>query len=106
MAFGFGDEGIKIRIGADLGPFKRAISQIEQTVGKNIGRFGLDLSRRLTLPLAAIGTASVKAAIDFESAFAGVRKTVDATEEEFAALRKGIQQMSKRLPASANEIAG
>src|SRR5690606_23081626 len=43
--------------------------------------------------------------ISFESAFAGVRKTVDATEEEFAELEEGIRGMATRLPASAEEIA-
>ena len=43
--------------------------------------------------------------IDFESAFAGVRKTVDATEEEFAALSEGIRGMTKEIPASAVEIS-
>jgi TP901 family phage tail tape measure protein len=55
---------------------------------------------------AAIAGGSLKAAIDFETAFAGVRKTVDATEEEFADLETGIRDMSKELPKSANEIAG
>lgn len=46
-----------------------------------------------------------KASIDFESAFAGVRKTVDASESEFATLRQGIRDMAKELPASTTEIS-
>lgn len=60
----------------------------------------------------AAGTAVVglmaggaKAAIEYESAFAGVRKTVDATEEEFAQLNQGIRDMSKNMPQSATDIA-
>ncbi|HHY28095.1 MAG TPA: phage tail tape measure protein, partial [Desulfitobacterium dehalogenans] len=60
----------------------------------------------------AAGTAIVglmaggaKAAIEYESAFAGVRKTVDATEEEFAQLNQGIRDMSKNMPQSATDIA-
>ena len=52
----------------------------------------------LTLPIVALGTYAVKAAIDYESAFAGVRKTVDATEEEFQEFSDGIIAMSKELP--------
>src|SRR5690606_25734010 len=37
--------------------------------------------------------------------FAGVRKTVDATEAEFAELEKGIRDMAKEIPAAATEIA-
>lgn len=34
--------------------------------------------------LTALGGTALKVGIDFESAFTGVRKTVDATEEQFA----------------------
>ena len=52
------------------------------------------------------GTASLKASISFESAFAGVKKTVNATDKELATMRKDILNMSKEMPTSANEIAG
>jgi len=48
----------------------------------------------------------VDEAIRFESAFAGVRKTVDATEKEFAQLSKGLIDMSRRIPVAASELAG
>src|SRR5919109_3155815 len=41
---------------------------------------------KATLPIAIALGASAKAAMDFESSFAGVRKTVNATEPEFAKL--------------------
>jgi TP901 family phage tail tape measure protein len=47
----------------------------------------------------------VKFAADFESAFAGVRKTVDATESEFGRLRTGILDLSSELPTSADALA-
>lgn len=52
----------------------------------------------------AVGSA-VRSAMDFESAFAGVRKTVDASEKEFAALSQGIRNMAKEMPQSHEEIA-
>ncbi|ONK21231.1 phage tail tape measure protein [Bacillus sp. VT-16-64] len=76
-----------------------------QTVGRSMTDFGKNYSMKVTAPIVAGGTAIFKASMDFESAFAGVRKTVDATEEEFAVLRQGIRDMAKELPASANEIA-
>ena len=67
---------------------------------------GKTLTKNVTVPLAGLGTVATKAAVDFESAFTGVRKTVDATEEEFAALSDGIKEMSGTMPQSASEIAG
>ena len=44
---------------------------------------GRGMTRYLTTPIVALGTTAIKASIDYESAFASVRKTVDATEQEF-----------------------
>lgn len=74
--------------------------------GDSVGKAGKTLSTRVTAPVVALGTLAGKAAIDFESAFAGVRKTVNASEAEFAMLEEGIRSMAKELPASAAEIAG
>lgn len=76
-----------------------------QKVGKGITDVGQSMTTKVTAPLAAIGVASAKMAIDFESAFAGVKKTVDATDEEFAKMEQGIRDMAKELPATAVEIA-
>ena len=58
-----------------------------------------------TAATAAVVTASISAGQSFESAFAGVKKTTDATVSEYEELRQGILAMSEQLPASADEIA-
>ena len=55
--------------------------------------------------MAAAFTFAVKAAIDYEAAFIGVRKTVDATEQEYAQLSNSIRGMAKELPFAATELA-
>ncbi|NBC16706.1 MAG: phage tail tape measure protein [Bacteroidetes bacterium] len=87
--------------GADgiLGRFQKLDTALA-TVGGGLG-LGLLADR-----VRRFGQESIQASIRFESAFAGVRKTVDATEQEFTALERRIRQMSLRLPASAEEIAG
>lgn len=47
-----------------------------------------------------------KASIAYEDAFAGVRKTVEATEPELQQLSKDIRQMSTEIPVAATELAG
>ncbi|SDD26889.1 phage tail tape measure protein, TP901 family, core region [Paenibacillus sp. UNCCL117] len=76
-----------------------------ESVGKVMTEAGKALTIGVTAPLTAAAGLSTKAAIDFETAFAGVRKTVNGTEAEFAALEKGIRNMAKEIPASATEIA-
>lgn len=75
------------------------------SVGNGLKTIGSSLTKTVTVPLLAVGAASTKTAIDFESAFAGVKKTVDATDEELAKLEKGIRSMAKEMPQSASAIA-
>ncbi|MDR0924297.1 MAG: phage tail tape measure protein, partial [Hungatella sp.] len=42
---------------------------------------------------------------DFESAFAGVKKTVDATDQQLADLEEGLREMAKNKPQTAVELA-
>lgn len=74
-------------------------------VSSKIDNLGTKLTKTLTTSIVALGVASGKSAIDFESAFAGVEKTVDGTAEQMANLKQGIRDMSKELPSSATEIA-
>lgn len=48
---------------------------------------------------------ATKKAIAFESAFADVKKTVNATPKEFEELRHEIRELSKEVPTSAEELA-
>lgn len=73
-------------------------------VGDKIEKVGNKLSI-LSVGIATLAGASLKASISFESDWAGVTKTVDGTEEQIAELREGILQLSTELPSSANEIA-
>lgn len=46
-----------------------------------------------------------KTGVEFESAFAGVEKTVGATTEQLSSLRQGIIDLSKEMPSAAADIA-
>lgn len=50
--------------------------------------------------------AATKAAIDWESAWAGVTKTVSGTPEQMDALEGSLRGLAKTLPATHDEIAG
>lgn len=73
--------------------------------GKSMEKVGSKLTKTVSVPIAGLGVMATKASINFETAFAGVRKTVDASEEQFAKLEKGIIDMSKEIPASATAIS-
>lgn len=97
-----------VEIGARIEKFQAAMTKAERAVNR-VGRQFTAAGQKMTLgisaPLGLIVKQAVGASIAFESAFAGVRKTVDATEAEFKGLEKGIRDMAKRIPASAAQIA-
>src|SRR5690606_38110131 len=86
------------------GAFKRMARSAQEnerawtTAGTALTAFG-------AITVGALG-ASAKAALDWESAFAGVRKTVDDSEAGYAALSEELREMARVLPAAHGEIAG
>jgi TP901 family phage tail tape measure protein len=75
-----------------------------RSIGGNMTQIGGTLTAAVTLPIVAAFGGATKAAIDFESSFAGVRKTVDASEAEFAAMSEQFRGLSKEIPVSVHEL--
>ncbi|WP_099872199.1 phage tail tape measure protein [Streptococcus suis] len=77
-----------------------------KSFGDGMASVGKSLTIGLTTPIVTGAGYAVKAAAQYESAFAGVKKTVDETATtSYEKLSNSIRQMSKVLPASAVEIA-
>ena len=74
-------------------------------IGKKVTDLGDKLTKTLTTSILGLGAIGIKTAVDFESAFAGVEKTVNGTEEQMDELRKGIKKMSTELPSTTTEIS-
>lgn len=90
-------EEMGVRGAKALGAFARQSQRLKD--------FGRNWTRNVSLPLAVGGGLAVKAAIDWESAFAGVEKTVSATPAQFQALESGLRSMSMHIPVAATELA-
>lgn len=58
-----------------------------------------------TAAIGGIAAFSFSVGSGFESAFAGVKKTVDATESEYAILEKNIRATAKEMPQTAEELS-
>ncbi len=126
------DRTIAVRIRAEYQGFKSAMADIRTESRKTAASLDADgnkitttsgrmvrsaevnrdawekSGRALTLFGAAGAAAlafSARAAIDWESAWAGVLKTVDGTHDELAQLQDDLRGMALVLPATATEIA-
>ncbi|MEC0242763.1 phage tail tape measure protein [Paenibacillus dokdonensis] len=76
-----------------------------EAVGQKMSQAGQSLTLMATVPLAAAGTAATKSSIDFETSWAGVTKTVNATTAELEGFKQEVRDMAKEMPATASEIA-
>lgn len=92
---------------AEASRSRAALAQVSAVTGEIAEKSGTIAKKfaPASLAFAGAGVAATKAAVEFESAFAGVEKTVDGTTEQLAALRQGILDMAEEIPASTTEIA-
>ena len=88
-----------------LGENLQTTGKVFEKLGDKISSVGDRLSKFSAVASGGV-VAVTKSAIDFESAFTGVTKTVEGTDEQLAKIRQGIIDMSTEMPASAKEIAG
>lgn len=75
-----------------------------QAFGQKMSGFGDGLSK-MTAGLSTGMYLAGKAAIDFESSFAGVVKTVNGSPEQLNRIRQGFLDLSTQISVSANELA-
>ena len=91
-----------------MGRAVRAVKSTEKEFmrsARQMERIGQAWTMGVTVPIIAGLTAVSKAAIDWEDDFAGVRKTVEATEEQFVALDQALRKMTERIPVKHSELA-
>jgi TP901 family phage tail tape measure protein len=94
--------------GKSMGSLQREFS----TIGQQATAAGTLLTGAFTVPLAAIGVGATKAAMDFETAFADVAKTVDGVAEATGkltpkgdALAMAFRDIAKEIPVSVAELS-
>jgi len=93
--------------GADVQRFGNQANAGMAKAQSGAARFGATASKIATGGAVAIAVGlalSAKAAITFESSFAGVRKTIDTTEAGFEKLALGIRKMATEIPIGVNEL--
>ena len=81
-----------------------AFSTKMTAIGRSATQLGRRMTVMLTTPIVALGKKVVQASLDFESSFAYVRKTVQATEEQYEELAAASKRMSTQIATSTDEI--
>lgn len=76
-----------------------------KSAGQKMRAVGTKLSLAVTLPIVGMGLAAIKFGSDFQSGFAGVEKTVDATTEQLAVMRQEFRNLATtEVPIAVEEL--
>ena len=114
---------LRVELSANIAKFERDMGKAAKHLGRvqrSFERFGSrataagqSLSIGLTAPLVGIGVGALRSSVAFESAFAGVIKTVDDATDGMGrltpvgeALQQGFRDLSLQIPIAATELAG
>lgn len=85
--------------------FTRNFARNTKRLSRDMNALGQDMFRAITLPVAGLTFVTGRAALQFESSFAGIRKTVDGTEEQFQALKTSIRELAReKIPVPVNDL--
>lgn len=87
-----------------IGRAMQGASKDTGALGESYRRAGTALLGFGTTAMAGIGLAT-KSAMSWESAWAGVRKTVDGSPQQMAEIEQGLRGLAKTLPSTHEEIA-
>lgn len=98
------DGSIKIAVDLDEKQLKSALSGIGNTTSKALGIAAKSVAA-VSAAVVAAGGFAIKAGIEFESAFTGVVKTVNATDEQLAKLQDDLRGMAQDMPTAAADLA-
>lgn len=96
------DGTIKITTELDNRQAEQALSKFGKLVKTGIAALGIS---KIASEIGQLEGYIFQTGLQFESAFAGVEKTVDATDAELQEFREGIREMSTEIPQTASEIA-
>ncbi len=75
-----------------------------ESVGKKAGKIGKSLTKNLTLPIVAVGVASVRAFSEFEKGMASVSTLVDTNVESMDEMGKKVQEIGRRTPVALDKL--
>jgi TP901 family phage tail tape measure protein len=81
------------------------MSQKYKDIGDKMTTVGKKLSQTLSVAAGAGMALAVKSAVDYETAWTGVTKTVDGTRTQLAKIKQGILDLSQKTASSAVDIA-
>jgi TP901 family phage tail tape measure protein len=86
-------------------PIRSVSAQIEK-IGSSAAKVGKSLTTSMSLPLAAVGAASVAAFSTFEKGMANVSTLIDTSTESLDAMGTQVLSLGRIIPVELSELTG
>ena len=99
---------LTFNFGANMQGFDRAMNKAQKKLkkfGRSVTKTGKSLSMGLTVPIVALGAASLKTFADFEQGMLKVKAISGATEVEFKALTESAKKLGSSTMFTASQVA-
>lgn len=99
---------LDVLLGLEAKAFVKGISTAQKRLkrfGAQAERSGRAMTTALTLPIAAVGGAAIKASVDFDTSMRKIAALVGASDEEIAAYTESILGMAGALGTAPAELA-
>lgn len=99
---------IVVKIGADISALQQGLQDAQTSLektGRKFSDLGGKLATSLTLPIAGIGAAMIKAGADFEEGMSGIKAVSGASSKEMQELQALAMKMGAETKYSAKEAA-
>lgn len=93
------------RVAAAISNSANKIGTSLAVAGKGIADTGKSMATNLTLPLAAVGVAAGKMALDFDTSLRQISGLTDVTQDELAGIREEILAMGPAVGKGPQELA-
>lgn len=97
-----------VNIGANTKDLNKKLGRVRRdmrSMSSNFTAVGKSMSRNITMPLALVGGAALKLAVDFEDAMAQVQAVSGATASEFKKLEDSAKDLGASTVFTAREVA-
>ena len=99
---------MNVRLGAKIAEFEAKMGAASKTLksfGKSASSVGKSMTKSLTLPILAVGAASVKMSLDFQTSMTKIQTLVGHSKEEIAQMKTEVLGMAGQVAKSPVELA-
>ena len=101
-------KNLLVKIGVDVSEYERAFKNAQsnlKNLGESLQKTGMALSAAVTLPLAGLGAAAFKAALDVDDAMDLIRIRTGATGKALESLEGSAKAVARNVPQNIKEVS-